>query len=116
MRREGEGAEGRREAGAGSRTRALPPWGVRRRRPGPRQSQGAGRPDERHGREEPRSRRPEVGGMLTRAHTDFLTEEQRMIRDMAREFAQGELAPHASAWEDAGWIPEETVAKLGELG
>jgi len=54
--------------------------------------------------------------MLTRAHTDFLTEEQRMIRDMAREFAQGELAPHASAWEEAGWIPEETVAKLGELG
>ena len=54
--------------------------------------------------------------MLTRAHTDFLTEEQRMIRDMAREFAQRELAPHAAAWEEAGWIPEETVAKLGELG
>jgi len=54
--------------------------------------------------------------MLTRAHTDFLTEEQRMIRDMAREFAQGELAPHAAAWEEAGWIPEATVAKLGELG
>jgi hypothetical protein len=54
--------------------------------------------------------------MLTRAHTDFLSEEQRMIRDMAREFAQGELAPHAAAWEEAGWIPDETVAKLGELG
>jgi len=54
--------------------------------------------------------------MLTRAHTDFLTEEQRMIRDMAREFAQGELAPKAAAWEEAGWIPQEAVAKLGELG
>jgi alkylation response protein AidB-like acyl-CoA dehydrogenase len=54
--------------------------------------------------------------MLTRAHTDFLSEEQRMIRDMAREFAQGELAPHAARWESEGWIPDATVAKLGELG
>ncbi len=54
--------------------------------------------------------------MLTRTHTDFLTDEQRMIRDLAREFAQGELAPHAGRWEDEGWIPDATVAKLGELG
>jgi alkylation response protein AidB-like acyl-CoA dehydrogenase len=54
--------------------------------------------------------------MLTRAHTDFLTEEQRMIRDMAREFAQAELAPHAGQWDEEGWIPDEVVAKLGELG
>ena len=54
--------------------------------------------------------------MLTRAHTDFLTEEQRMIRDMAREFAQAELAPNASRWEEEGWLPEAMVAKMGELG
>ena len=54
--------------------------------------------------------------MLTRAHTDFLTEEQRMIRDMAREFASAELAPNAAKWEEDGWIPDATVAKLGELG
>ena len=54
--------------------------------------------------------------MLTRAHTDFLTEEQRMIRDMAREFAQAELAPHAGRWDEEGWIPDAVVAKLGELG
>jgi alkylation response protein AidB-like acyl-CoA dehydrogenase len=54
--------------------------------------------------------------MLTRAHTDFLTEEQRMIRDMAREFAQAELAPHAGQWEAEGWIPDAVVAKLGALG
>ncbi len=54
--------------------------------------------------------------MLTRAHTDFLTEEQRMIRDMAREFAQAELAPHAGQWDQDGWLPEEVVAKLGGLG
>jgi alkylation response protein AidB-like acyl-CoA dehydrogenase len=54
--------------------------------------------------------------MLTRAHTDFLTEEQRMIRDMAREFARNELAPHAGQWDQDGWLPDEVVAKLGELG
>jgi hypothetical protein len=54
--------------------------------------------------------------MLTRAHTDFLTEEQRMIRDMAREFARAELAPHAGQWEEEGWIPDAVVAKLGDLG
>ncbi|HUP98057.1 MAG TPA: acyl-CoA dehydrogenase family protein [Usitatibacter sp.] len=54
--------------------------------------------------------------MLTRAHTDFLSEEQRMIRDMAREFAQAELAPHAGQWDEDGWIPDPVVAKMGELG
>jgi alkylation response protein AidB-like acyl-CoA dehydrogenase len=54
--------------------------------------------------------------MLARAHTDFLTEEQRMIRDMAREFARDELAPHAGQWDEEGWIPDAVVAKLGELG
>ena len=54
--------------------------------------------------------------MLTRAHADFLTEEQRMVRDMAREFAQAELAPHAGRWEEEGWIPDAVVAKLGALG
>lgn len=54
--------------------------------------------------------------MLTRTHTDFLSEEQRMIRDMAREFALAELAPHAGRWEGEGWIPDAVVAKMGELG
>jgi len=54
--------------------------------------------------------------MLTRAGAEFLTEEQRMIRDTAREFARAELAPNAGAWEESGWIPDEVVAKMGELG
>ncbi|NBB13160.1 acyl-CoA dehydrogenase family protein [Pseudomonas sp. SLFW] len=45
-----------------------------------------------------------------------LTEEQRMIRDMAREFARNEIAPHAQAWEKAGWIDDALVRKMGELG
>jgi alkylation response protein AidB-like acyl-CoA dehydrogenase len=54
--------------------------------------------------------------MLTRAHADFLTDEQRMIRDTAREFARAELAPNAAKWEEDGWIPDAVVAQLGELG
>jgi hypothetical protein len=54
--------------------------------------------------------------MLTRASTEFLTDEQRMIRDTARDFARAELAPHAGRWDREGWLPEEVLAKLGELG
>ncbi|HCJ30610.1 MAG TPA: acyl-CoA dehydrogenase, partial [Pseudomonas sp.] len=45
-----------------------------------------------------------------------LSEEQRMIRDMARDFARAEIAPKAQAWEQAGWIGDDTVTQLGELG
>jgi len=54
--------------------------------------------------------------MLAPAHADFLTDEQRMIRDTARDFARAELAPNAGRWEEEGWIPDAVVAKLGELG
>jgi alkylation response protein AidB-like acyl-CoA dehydrogenase len=47
---------------------------------------------------------------------DFYTDEQRMIRDTAREFAMTELRPHAAQWEQDGWIADSAVAKLGELG
>lgn len=45
-----------------------------------------------------------------------LSEEQVMFRDMARQFAQGQIAPHAQAWEQAGWIDDSVVAQMGELG
>lgn len=45
-----------------------------------------------------------------------LTEDQRMIRDMAREFAKGEIAPRSRSWEEAGWIDDEIVAQMGQLG
>jgi hypothetical protein len=47
---------------------------------------------------------------------DFYSEDQRMIRDSAREFAKAELAPHAAAFDKDGWIADATIAKLGELG
>ncbi|MDO9625843.1 MAG: acyl-CoA dehydrogenase family protein [Pseudomonas sp.] len=49
-------------------------------------------------------------------HDSQLTEEQRMIRDMARDFARSEVAPNAQAWEKAGWIDDTVVAQMGELG
>ncbi|WP_297834419.1 acyl-CoA dehydrogenase family protein [Pseudomonas sp.] len=49
-------------------------------------------------------------------HDLELTEEQRMVRDMARDFARGEVAPHAEAWAKAGWIDDQTIAQMGELG
>ena len=44
------------------------------------------------------------------------TEEQRMIREVAREFAQDELAPNAAAWEEAEEVPREVRDRMGELG
>jgi alkylation response protein AidB-like acyl-CoA dehydrogenase len=47
---------------------------------------------------------------------DFYSEEQRMIRDSAREFARHELAPRAGAFDREGWIADDAIVKLGELG
>jgi alkylation response protein AidB-like acyl-CoA dehydrogenase len=45
-----------------------------------------------------------------------MTPEQQQIRDLAREFAEGELRPHAEAWDREAAFPREVIAKLGELG
>jgi alkylation response protein AidB-like acyl-CoA dehydrogenase len=47
---------------------------------------------------------------------DFYSEEQRMIRDTAREFARAELKPRAAAFDQEGWIADDAIVKLGELG
>jgi hypothetical protein len=46
----------------------------------------------------------------------MLTDEQAMIRDMARTFAQERLAPKAREREKAGTIEPEIIAELAELG
>ena len=45
-----------------------------------------------------------------------LTEEHKMIRDMARDFAQKEIAPIAAEIDTDGRFPVETVRKMGRLG
>ncbi|TAN30658.1 MAG: acyl-CoA dehydrogenase [Castellaniella sp.] len=48
---------------------------------------------------------------------DFrLSEEQQAFAQAAREFAQGELAPHAAQWDEEHIFPREAFAKAGELG
>src|SRR5437764_14530909 len=45
-----------------------------------------------------------------------LSEEQRLLRDTAREFARRELAPHAAEWDREARFPQEALAELGKLG
>ncbi len=45
-----------------------------------------------------------------------LTEEQELIRSMARDFAQREVEPLAKELDQKGRWPNELVARLGELG
>lgn len=46
----------------------------------------------------------------------ILTDDQTMIRDMARRFAQERLAPNAAAFEEAGELPRALLTEMGELG
>jgi butyryl-CoA dehydrogenase len=45
-----------------------------------------------------------------------LTDEQRQVRDLCREFAAKELTPNARRWDAEHHFPSEAVKKLGELG
>jgi acyl-CoA dehydrogenase len=45
-----------------------------------------------------------------------LTEEQREIRAMARDFAAGEIRPHAPGWDAGRELDPAVFHKLGELG
>lgn len=45
-----------------------------------------------------------------------LTDEQRMLRDTVRDFAQREIAPHAAALDEAGAFPATTVQRMGAMG
>ena len=43
-------------------------------------------------------------------------EEQMMLRDMVRDFAENEIKPIAAKIDESGEFPLETVKKMGELG
>lgn len=46
---------------------------------------------------------------------DF-TEEQEAIRRTVREFAEAEIRPHASQWDETQHFPRDLFPKMGELG
>jgi alkylation response protein AidB-like acyl-CoA dehydrogenase len=45
-----------------------------------------------------------------------LSDEHRMIRDMARDFAQNEIVPIAAQFDETGEFPHETIRKMGAQG
>src|SRR5579864_7745384 len=48
---------------------------------------------------------------------DFeLSSEQKEIQELAREFAAGEIEPHAAEWDREHRFPRELFAKLADLG
>jgi butyryl-CoA dehydrogenase len=46
----------------------------------------------------------------------IITQEQEMIRNMAREFAQRRLAPHSAEWERTSTFPRDALKEMGALG
>ena len=46
----------------------------------------------------------------------MLTAEQREIRDLARDFVEGEIVPRAAAWDRDRAFAREVLASLAELG
>ena len=52
--------------------------------------------------------------MSSRLHD--LTEEQRQIQSLAREFAQREIAPFIAQWDEDAYFEPSLVKKMGELG
>jgi len=48
---------------------------------------------------------------------DRFTDEERLVRDTARRFADERIEPHVADWFEAGTFPVRDLApELGELG
>src|SRR4026209_705809 len=45
-----------------------------------------------------------------------LTEEHKMIRDSARDFAQKEIVPIAAEFDESGEFAHATIKKMGDMG
>jgi alkylation response protein AidB-like acyl-CoA dehydrogenase len=57
------------------------------------------------------------GPRIIAGEVDFdLTQDQREIQALTRDFAQAEIDPHASQWDRDHHFPRELFGKLAELG
>ncbi len=45
-----------------------------------------------------------------------LSDEHKMLRDAARDFAQNEIAPIAAEFDESGEFPQATIKKMGGMG
>ena len=66
----------------------------------------------------PRCGCPSLSGRsLTGGTLDFLlNEEQLHLKKSVREFAEREIAPNVTKWDEAGEFPLATIKELGKLG
>ena len=46
----------------------------------------------------------------------YMTDELEAIYDQTVEFVHKEVKPHGEAWEEAGKVPRDVLAKMGSLG
>jgi len=53
---------------------------------------------------------------VTTVFESLLTEEQKLLRDTAREFAEKRLYPQAEAFDHAQGVPDDLLKELAELG
>jgi butyryl-CoA dehydrogenase len=44
------------------------------------------------------------------------TDEQQALRTLVRDFAEGEIAPHAARWDAEHTFPTDVVLQMGDLG
>src|SRR5690606_7566485 len=59
---------------------------------------------------------PWLSSCWTEENTMLLTEEQREIAGVARQFAQERLLPFAADWDREHRFPAEALAEMGQLG
>ena len=58
-----------------------------------------------------------ANGPYTRRPMEFsLSDDQREIQSLAREFGQAEIEPNAATWDREHGFPPELIGKLAELG
>src|SRR5256884_3090843 len=60
--------------------------------------------------------RPAVASMSIAIEAAGLSETQRQIVDLAREFARTRIEPHAAEWDRTGYFPRDVLDELGRLG
>ena len=54
--------------------------------------------------------------MSTGIEAAGLSETQRQIVDLVREFARTHIEPHAAEWDRVRYFPRDVIGELGKLG
>ena len=48
--------------------------------------------------------------------SNYFTEQQQLLAQMVRDFAEREIRPHMKHWDDHEIFPIEVMKKMGALG